>query len=568
MINIDNILSQKMPQLEQRPKLKKTIIQVCKKLLHEKEINHFLSKNDHLGANEFLDKVMHLLGLSYVVDNWQLENIPAEGRVIIVANHPLGSLDGIALLKLVSQVRSDIKIVTNEVLNHLAPLKSFFLSVNNMNNKASKSQYSQIEQSLKNEQAVIFFPAGEVSRFRLGGIKDSHWRSGFLHLAKRTLSPVLPIHVGGKNSRFFYGLSLIAKPVSMLLLVKEMFRHTKVTLPITIGELIPSQSIISLPKNHRVAAQLFRKHVYALNSQNKKLIFDTVKPIAHPQPKKHLITELANCELLTTTQDNKQIYLLNTPKGTCLLSEIGRLREISFRAVGEGTGNRIDIDEFDNQYQHIILWDPKALEIVGAYRVKQSKNIPTQRLYTSTLFNFQPDFASVLNHGLELGRSFVQPKYWGKKSLDYLWYGIGAYLVKNPNVRYLFGPVSISSEYSRELTEWLVHYYSTYYASPKNYATGKNPFSFSHNSRQLINHSFINHDTKEGFKQLKYQLKIFNKTVPTLLKQYSELCEPGGVNFTAFNVDPAFNFCVDGLVIVDTNLLQERKRNKYLNINQ
>ncbi|MET1255204.1 lysophospholipid acyltransferase family protein [Aliikangiella maris] len=569
MINVDNLLTEQLPKLEQRPKLKRTLSRFVKKLLHEQEINLFLEENAHLGATEFLDKAMHLLGLSYLVDNWELENIPTEGRVVIIANHPLGSLDGIALLKLFSQVRSDIKIVTNELLNHLSPLKPFFLPVNNMSGVARKSQYTLIENALKNEEAVIFFPAGEVSRFRLSGIKDCQWRSGFLHLAQRTSSPILPVHVGGKNSRFFYGLSLISKPMSILLLVKEMFRHTKITLPITIGEIISSQSIQNLPSNHRITAQLFRKHVYGLKSGVKrKLVFDTEKPIAHPQSRKSLCAELKSCELLTTTQDNKQIFLLNNPKGTSLLSEIGRLREVSFRAVGEGTGKRIDIDGYDNDYQHIVLWDPQALEVVGAYRVRQSKNIPLEKLYTSTLFDYQPNFSSIQQNGLELGRSFVQPRYWGKKSLDYLWFGIGAYLVKNPTIRYLFGPVSISADYSKDLTEWLVYFYGHFYQPEHLLAKAKQPFNISSNSTQILQSSFNDKDLKEGFRDLKQQLKRFDKMVPTLFKQYSELCEDGGVTFSAFNVDPDFNYCVDGLVIVDIDKLLAKKRAKYLSVTE
>lgn len=563
MINIDNLLAKKMPKLENSPKIRNTLSSIFKKLVHEDEINLFLQQNKHLGASEFLDKVMHRLGLSFTVDNWQLENIPTEGRVVIVANHPLGSLDGIALMKMVSLVRTDFKIVTNEILNHLEPLMPYFLPVNNMGGRSNKAQYKGIEQALEENKAVIFFPAGEVSRFRLEGIKDSHWRSGFLHMARKFNAPILPIHVGGKNSRFFYGLSFIAKPIGMLLLVKEMFRKTSVKLPITIGEIIPARAIEKLPPNHKVSAQLFRKHIYALVSQ-KPLIFETEKPIAHPSPRKRLKCELEECELLTTTKDGKQIYLLENPKNSALMSEIGRLREVSFRAVGEGTGERVDLDTFDIDYQHIVLWDPQALEVVGAYRVRQTKDIDIKQLYSATLFNYSESFSEIQASGLELGRSFIQPKYWGKRSLDYLWYGIGAYLSKNPSVRYLFGPVSISAEYSKELIEWLVYYYQSYYASSAEYAEAINPFKISAINQTILEHTFANSELKDGFRQLKYQLKLFNKSVPTLFKQYTELCEPGGVCFSAFNVDPLFQDCIDGLVIVDMEKLLDKKRAKYL----
>lgn len=563
MINLDSLISHQLPQLEQKPRLKKTLTSVLSKLLHEEEINRFLNENDYLGSMEFLDKTMHRLGLSFTVDNWQLENIPTEGRVVIVANHPLGSLDGIALLKLLSQVRSDVKIVTNEILNHLEPLAPFFLPVDNMSGNSRKGQYRAIESALAREEAVIFFPAGEVSRFRLTGIRDCHWRAGFLHLAIKSQSPVLPIHVGGKNSRFFYGLSLLAKPVSMLLLVKEMFRKAQVKLPITIGEIIPFRSIVNLPSNQRISAQLFRKHVYAL-STGKKLVFDTEKPIAPPQPRKLLKSELESCELLKTTSDGKQIFLLENAKGTALLREIGRLRELSFRAVGEGTGERIDLDEYDPHYQHIVLWDAQDLEVVGAYRVLQTADMDIEKLYSGSLFQYREDFSEIKRRGLELGRSFVQPKYWGKRSLDYLWYGIGAYLSKNKHIRFLFGPVSISADYDQEMVEWLVYYYQKFYGAKRSYATAIKPFQISQNNRANLEKVFDDSGLEEGFKKLKYQLRLFNKAVPTLFKQYTELCEKGGVCFAAFNIDPLFNHCVDGLVFVDIDKLLEKKRSRYI----
>ncbi|MBU2871889.1 lysophospholipid acyltransferase family protein [Colwellia sp. E2M01] len=575
MINVDSILNEQLPTLQQSPKLEKTVRTVCKKLLHEEEINTFLNDHAHLGASNFLDHVMQRLGLSFLVNNWELENIPTSGRVVIIANHPLGSLDGIALLKMVSQVRSDIKIVANEILSNIEPLESYFLPVDNMKGRAKKEQYQAIEQSLNTEEAVIFFPAGEVSRWRLDGIKDNHWRTGFLRIAKKTQSPILPIYVGGKNSKFFYGLSLLSKPMSVLLLVKEMFRTTKITVPMTIGEIIPFSQIDKLPTNLPVSAQLFRKHVYTLNSRkknkgggNQALVFETEKPIAAPQQRQHLLAELAQCERLSSTDDGKESYLLTNAKDTRLLNEIGRLRELSFRTVGEGTGCRIDTDEYDNYYHHIILWDPKQLEIVGAYRVVPTKDIAIDKLYSSTLFNYQENIKKIKPQGLEMGRSFVQPKYRGKRSLDYLWNAIGAYLIKFPELRYLFGPVSISADYKKELHQWLVFYYLKYYGSKDNakfynLAQAKLPLLFTDAVLQDLTEQFAGLDHKEGFKLLKSHVKLFNMAVPTLLKQYTELCDPEHVNYCAFNIDPLFNNCIDGLVMVDSYNVLQKKSDKY-----
>jgi hypothetical protein len=248
------------------------------------------------------------------------------------------------------------------------------------------------------------------------------------------------------------------------------------------------------------------------------------------------------------------------------MREIGRLRELSFRAVGEGTGNRRDTDRYDAYYQHIILWDEQDLEIVGSYRVAESKTILQQKglpaLYSSTLFEYQPAMDHVFDRGLELGRSFVQPRYWGKRSLDYLWFGIGAYLRVRPHIRYLFGPVSISGDYNEQAKAMLVHLYQHYFGSHMELARAKSPYNFN---RHLISREqFCGTDYKSDFIVLKKLLEAQGLSVPTLYKQYVDVCEQDGVRFAGFNVDPDFSNCIDGLVIVDLVRLKPKKRDRYI----
>lgn len=160
--------------------------------------------------------------------------------------------------------------------------------------------------------------------------------------------------------------------------------------------------------------------------------------------------------------------LYETEVENCVLKEIGRLREISFRHVGEGSGEKRDIDSYDFYYKHLIIWDDEALEIAGAYRIGDCREIiedfDVDGLYTSTLFKYDSAFMPYFEHGLELGRSFVQPKYWNSRALDYLWQGIGAYVRENPNIRYLFGPVSLSDTFTTQAKALLIYYYSHYFA--------------------------------------------------------------------------------------------------------
>jgi len=246
------------------------------------------------------------------------------------------------------------------------------------------------------------------------------------------------------------------------------------------------------------------------------------------------------------------------------MREIGRLREVAFRAVGEGTNKRRDIDQYDSHYYHLVLWDDNDLEIVGAYRFGDAELLtapdhPTG-LYSATLFNYGKDNDKLFKEGLELGRSFVQPRYWGKRSLDYLWFGIGAFLSRYPKYRYLFGAVSLSNAYPEPAKDLLVQFYSTYFPAKFGEATCKRPYQMANDAL----HQFTGNDYKAEFTQLKHLLANMGVNVPTLYKQYSEVAKDGGVAFLGFNVDPDFNDCIDGLVVVDMQTLTEKKRKRYL----
>lgn len=281
------------------------------------------------------------------------------------------------------------------------------------------------------------------------------------------------------------------------------------------------------------------------------------RPIASSENPVELAAEIRQCEQLGETSDKKSIFLYHYRENSSVMREIGRLREFTFRSVGEGTGLERDLDQYDIDYEHIVLWDDLAGEIVGAYRIAQTAQLLMRgqcqpALYTQTLFDFATDFDRYFAKGLELGRSFVQPKYWGKRSLDYLWFGIGAYLRSRPNVRYLFGPVSISNTYPIEAKDLLVNYYSTHFAASNNSVTARTPYE-GNGSTVLAD-----------FRALKSALASLGVTVPTLYKQYTDVCDPGGVQFFDFNVDQDFGDCIDGLILVDLTYLKSSKRRRYL----
>jgi putative hemolysin len=479
MISIENFIDSRFPQLQiKRPIFFKTLTLILKQLFHEKEFQLFEKKYPHLGGFDFVEQVLNYFDFNYSVVSSERERIPSSGRVIIVANHPIGSLDGLALLKLVGEVRHDVKVVANEVLAAIKPLQPLLLPVDNMSGNTTRQNLKAIHHHLDSEGAVIIFPAGEVSRFGTKGIRDGKWNSGFLKIGTSTKTPILPIFVDGRNSTFFYSLSFLARPLSTLWLVREMFKQSNHTLKIRIGNAIRFHNYNNVGRNYQERTGLFKEHTYRLQKQ-KKIIFTDAVAVAHPEERKQLRREIHQCELLGTTNDGKHIYLYHYQTDSSVMREIGRLREISFRAVGEGSGKRRDTDHYDAHYQHIVLWDDQELEIVGSYRIADATKTITEHgvagLYSSALFDYAPAMDRIFERGLELGRSFVQPRYWGKRGLDYLWFGIGAYLRANPQIRYLFGPVSISNEYNDNAKATLVHLYRHYFSSPAHLARAKHP---------------------------------------------------------------------------------------------
>ncbi|MBU0720472.1 lysophospholipid acyltransferase family protein [bacterium] len=571
MIDVEKEIFSKFPKLQKNKLVRDTISKFAKSIIHQDEINKALNEIQHLSGFEFVDAVMDYFDFDFKVSQNSLQNIPSSGKVVIIANHPLGGLDGIAILKLVGKVRQDVKIIANDFLNGFDGLKPLMLSIDNFKTRQTKESLSNIYEALNNEQAVIIFPSGEVSRMSPTGVKDKFWHKGFLKFASRTSSPILPIYIDAKNSKRFYSISAINKKLSTLLLADEMFRQKSKSIEMHVGELIPNENIFPKGIKQNEVVNLYKKHLYSI--PKKYSYFITQKSISHPQDRRYIKQELKESTLLGETKDGKKIYLYECKKDSKVLYEIGRLREISFRKVGEGTNKKRDIDVYDTYYKHIVLWDDEELEIVGAYRIAEVKDIiktyGISGLYTSTLFTFGEKFDKYLDDSIELGRSFVQPKYWGSRALDYLWFGIGAYLKHNPQIKYMFGPVSLSASYQKTAKDIILYFYDSYYGSKKTLVLPKIPYNFKQESDLIrtLKHEFSEGDYKANFKLLKNMLSTFNVTVPTLYKQYADLCEEGGIEFCAYNVDKDFSDCVDSFILVKIDKIKEAQRKRYIDNN-
>ena len=567
MIDIQKEIERKFPNINKKQNFfKKSLFKVAKKIVHEDSINKFLQNNSHLKGFEFVDAVLDYFDFDYTVSSNDLQNIPSSGKVVIIANHPLGGLDALCLLRLVSQVRKDVKIVANDFLVSLKTLKPLLIPIDTFKIRQSKDDIKRIYEALNNEEAIIIFPAGEVSRASAKGIKDPTWNKGFLNFARNSNAPILPIFLNAKNSKTFYTISIINKTFSTLLLSNEMFNKKSKRIDIKVGEIIPTENISPKGIDKRYLISLYKKHLYGLKKR-KKSFFQTQSAIAHPQKRQDLKKELQTAKLIGKTADDKKIYLYDYTDDSIVLKELGRLRELSFRKVGEGINKKRDTDKYDIYYQHIILWDENDLEIVGSYRIGDAnfifKNIGTKGFYSNTLFKYQEDFVPYLKNSIELGRSFVQPKYWGTRALDYLWYGIGAYLKNNPHIKYMYGPVSMSATLPTIAKDMMVFYYSHYFKEEKQLVTPKLSYQYSNNLLE-IKELFDLNDRKKDFKFLKSTLLSMNISIPTLYKQYSDITEEGGVKFLGFNVDKDFSSCVDGFILVDVEKIKDSAKKRYI----
>lgn len=513
----------------------------------ERRTPGMLKKLTDLSGLEFIDQALELFNVSYYSSQFSRRNIPASGRTIIVVDHPLGTLQALALIKLIGEIRSDVRLVSADLLSDWPQLRNHVIRFDSSGFAAARSSLHLLLEALQRGQAVILFPPARIARFALPQNPGDSWHRRLLRLALATQAALLPVRVRGKGHQATF-------------MTSQQDMHLHVGEPVPYGSLHSGQTLQN-------RCRQVRRHL-VLVGKGKSGVLRTEKTILHPQHPQALRSELKQSPLLGETTEGYKIYLFDYRDDSAVMREIGRLREYSFRAVGEGTGQRKDIDRYDRYYRHIVLWNETELEIVGAYRLADAGFVleahGNRGLYCTELFEFSKELLRKLPQAMELGRSFVQPHYWGKRSLEYLWYGIGAYMARYPRIKYVYGPVSISNVYPEPAKQAIVDFYSCYFGCERKLARARKPF-YLNNARAI---PFSGDDYQEDFARLKEYLSFFDAKVPALYKQYTELCEAGGAQFLAFNVDPDFGYCIDGLVWVELDKIKPKKRERYLTVKE
>lgn len=486
-----------------------------------------------------------------------LEKIPPLGRLIVLSNDPLPGLSTLAVLSLLARSRKDIRVIAERNTAWLESFKDITIVGEDL-----VSVREQARQHLALEGVLFIQPVHFGESKGVPKLTQERWPTEFLTLGEHTLSPLLHIHISSDELPFLQQVRGLYRGNGLLQSTVKRFMPSSYGQKLVVGELIDASDYKDLNLRDKFKAKLLRKQLYRV-AEGKRSYFKTLPSIAAPESRASLRSELDAAELLGETKDRKLIFLCDLNSSSSLLKEIGRLRELSFRVVGEGSGKACDIDEFDPYYQHIVLWDAQDREVVGAYRLRATDNVEPHHLYTSTLMTYQEHAAPTLARGVELGRSFVQPKYWGSRSLDYLWTGIAAYIRRNPRVRYLFGAVSISNAFSQQAKDLMLGYYMKYYYAEAPFVACMRPYLMAYDAMQRNEALFEGLTAKEAFVVLREQLGLIGHSVPTLYKQYTELCDDGGALFHGFNIDPDFQDCIDGLVVVDLHRLKPLKRKRY-----
>ncbi|WP_432735449.1 lysophospholipid acyltransferase family protein [Maridesulfovibrio sp. FT414] len=531
------------------------------------------------GQTDFISKSLKLLGVNTELDERQLSGIPKSGPSVVVANHPFGVVEGLFLLRMLMTVRPDVKIMANFMLGMIPEMREHLVAVDPFGRRDSqRGNISGLKEAMKWVKGgglLAVFPAGEVASLKIKDrkVEDPAWSPTVAGIIKKTEASATPIFFNGRNSALFQAMGMLHPRLRTVLLPRENLKKKSGPVEFAVGNTIPSE-LLSRFDDNRELIEYLRFRTYALRTRFKKskpalpVFKKKDKPLSQEISRDRIMAELEALGPESMLAENSEFSVHEVHSARCpfILREIGRLREKTFRKVGEGTGKAVDMDRYDNTFIHLVLWSRKNAEIAGAYRFARTDELIDRfgldGVYSHSFFRFDPAFFDAVNPALELGRSFIRSKYQRNYySLMMLWKGIAGYLSRNPKYRYLFGCVSISNDYKKL-------------------------------SREVIAESLMCGSCREDlaelispakplkFKKLKYWKKALPRTafsdpaelekvvqdieggngIPVLLRHYLKL----GGRLAGFNVDPDFGNALDGLIVVDLLETSQRSLNKFM----
>lgn len=533
---------------------------------------------DPRDAAGFAREALAVLGVDVAVSAADLELVPRSGAAIVVANHPFGGVDGIALATQLARRRPDVKLLANELLARIEELRPLLIFVDAFGGRDAAARNAtgmrEALRWLQEGHLLAVFPAGEVSSLSLcrRRVVDRAWNPAACRLAERTGAPLVPAHVVGRNRAWFQIAGLVHPRLRTALLPRELLAKRGAHVEVRFGAPVQVDALRALPAGIDATAHV-RRRVDWLRERRARHAPSTPAraELARPMPAALVAAEL---DALSATRclarsGDLAVLLARGAEIPRTLHELGRLREAAFREVGEGTGRALDLDAFDEHYLHLVLWSSTERAVVGAYRCAYTEDVLRARgrrgLYTSTLFEYEPEFFGRLGPALELGRSFVVPsRQRSFAPLMLLWKGIGSLVLARPSTRTLFGAVSISASYHprsrRLIAHWLRSRRLAGELAP--FVRARAPLAELGRRRERAIEQLlagVGADW-ERLAALVADIEPERRGLPVLVREYLEL----GGRFVAFNRDAEFADVLDGLVVVDLARVPERVLGRYL----
>jgi putative hemolysin len=540
------------------------------KALKISTLNKIYDRNKHLSEVEFLNAILDEFQIKFEIPEEDLKRLPKDGAYITISNHPLGGIDGILLLKLMLEREPNFKIIANFLLHRIEPMKQYIMPVNPFEDrKDAKSSVIGIKETLRHlsdGKPLGMFPAGEVSTYKDGKlVVDKAWEEGAIKVIRKAQVPVVPIYFHAKNSKFFYFLSKLNPTLRTAKLPSELLTQKDRVIKVRIGKPIP---VVEQNEHKTIEeySEFLRKKTYMLaNSFNEESKLITVpslkvtkspKTIVTPANKENMVAEVeklrqTDCRFFQSK--NYEVFFTEAHKIPNILHEIGRLREITFREVGEGTNESIDLDKFDQYYHHMFLWDENTKQIAGAYRMGLGSEIfpkyGMEGFYLNELFRFESELYEMMSKSIEMGRAFIVKEYQQKPMpLFLLWRGIIHTTLRYPEHKFLIGGVSISNQFTDFSKSLMIEFMKSNYYDPyiAQYVHPKKEFKVK---LKDADKDFIFDETEADlikFDKIIDELEPGNLRLPVLIKKYIKQ----NARLVAFNVDPLFNNAIDGLMYI------------------
>lgn len=540
------------------------------KVLRISTLNDIYNRNKHLKDVEFLNAILDEFHIKFEIPEEDLKRLPKEGPYITISNHPLGGIDGILLLKLMLEKEPNFKIIANFLLHRIEPMKPYIMPVNPFeNHKDAKSSVLGLKETfrhLSDGKPLGMFPAGEVSTYKDGKlVVDKPWEEGAIKVIRKAQVPVIPIYFHAQNSKLFYFLSKIsdtlrtAKLPSELLTQKDRVIKVRIGKPISVAEQNEHQTIEEysefLRRKTYMLANVYETESKLLQTPSLKLP-KSPKQIAKPANHEQILQEVAELrkgEYRLLQSKNYEVFFVKADKIPNVLHEIGRLREITFREVGEGTNESLDLDKYDNYYYHMFLWDEDAQLIAGAYRMGLGTEIFAAHgidgFYLQELFRFEPELYDMMSKSIEMGRAFIVKEYQQKPMpLFLLWKGIVHTTLRYPEHKYLIGGVSISNQFSDFSKSLMIEFMKSHYYDPyvAQYVHPKKEYKVK---LKDADKDFVFNEAEADlnkFDKIIDEIEPSSLRLPVLIKKYIKQ----NARVVAFNVDPLFNNAVDGLMYI------------------